>query len=73
MKEVMVIATTFDGYKFVLSPSGSTSDAVQEHSIWDYVPDKEEIKRLYGKGWEYVSYISIVDWNTGEMIHEYNK
>lgn len=72
MKEIVVNVVDFEGNKTVLSPSGATSDAVEEHSIWSYIPDKEEIKNTYGKGIEYLSYISIWDWNTGEMISEYN-
>lgn len=73
MKNLIVQVTTFEEETIILSPSGATSNSIEEHSIWEYEPDEAEIKQLYGKGWRYVSFVSVWDWDTGEIIHEYNR
>lgn len=60
MIKYYVIATDFENKRLFLDKTGKTSKYIEETSSWEYSPRKEEIKKLYGKGWEYLTKIEII-------------
>ena len=51
----------FENNRLYLSPNGVTSDALKDGLEWDYIPTIEEVKKIYGQGWDYVRVVDILD------------
>lgn len=60
MIKYYVVTTDFENNRLFLNPHGKTSQYIEETSSWKYSPRKEEIKKLYGKGWEYLEKIEVI-------------
>lgn len=60
MIKYYVVTTDFENNRLFLDKTGKTSEYIEEGTSWKYSPRKEEIKRLYGKGWENLEKIEII-------------
>ena len=60
MIKYYVVTTDFENKRLFLDKTGKTSEYIEEGTSWEYSPRKEEIKKLYGKGWEHLKYIEVI-------------
>ena len=60
MIKYYVVTTDFENNRLFLDKTGKTSEYIEDGSSWEYSPRKEEIKKLYGKGWDNLEKIEII-------------
>ena len=60
MIKYYVVTTDFENNRLFLDQTGKTTEYIEETSSWEYSPKKEEIKRIYSKGWEFLKTIEVI-------------